>query len=83
MEQSLKSSTQKKGFNKVLRGLDMTLFTVSAILVIETLAPSASIGPSSIAWWIITLVLFFISIWPDHRRAGNRLPWTGRALHLD
>lgn len=49
-----------KGFKKVMRGLDMTLFTVCAILVIDTLAPSAAIGPSSISWWLITLVLFFI-----------------------
>jgi amino acid transporter len=49
-----------KGFKKVMRGLDMTLFTVCAILVMDTLAPSAAIGPSSISWWLITLVLFFI-----------------------
>ncbi|WP_152966336.1 APC family permease [Ornatilinea apprima] len=49
-----------KGFKKVMRGLDMTLFTVCAILVMDTLAPSASIGPASISWWLITLVLFFI-----------------------
>jgi glutamate:GABA antiporter len=47
-------------YKKVLRGLDMTLFTVCAIIVIDTLAASASIGASSISWWIITLVLFFI-----------------------
>ncbi|MEM5775454.1 MAG: APC family permease, partial [Anaerolineaceae bacterium] len=51
---------KSKGFKKVLKGLDMTLFTVCAILVIDTLAPSAAIGPSSISWWLITLVLFFI-----------------------
>lgn len=77
MEQSLKSSTQKKGFNKVLRGLDMTLFTVSAILVIETLAPSASIGPSSIAWWIITLVLFFIPYGLITAELGTAYPGQG------
>lgn len=49
-----------KGFKKVMRGLDMTLFTVCAILVMDTLAASAAIGPSSISWWLITLVLFFI-----------------------
>jgi glutamate:GABA antiporter len=47
-------------FKKVLRGLDMTLFTVCAILVIDTLVPSAAIGTASISWWVITLVLFFI-----------------------
>lgn len=47
-----------KGFKKVMRGLDMTLFTVCAILVIDTLAPSAAIGPSSISWWLITWSCF-------------------------
>ncbi len=47
-------------FKRVLGALDMTLFTVCAILVIDTLAASAAIGPSSMTWWVITLVLFFI-----------------------
>jgi hypothetical protein len=34
---------KQKGFKKVMRGLDMTLFTVCAILVIDTLAPSAAL----------------------------------------
>ena len=49
-----------KGYKKVLRSLDMTLFTICAIHVIDTLAPSAAIGPSTISWWIITLIFFFI-----------------------
>ena len=57
---ALAAETTGKGFKKVMRGLDMTLFTVCAILVMDTLAPSAAIGPSSISWWLITLVLFFI-----------------------
>jgi amino acid transporter len=48
------------GFKKVFRGLDMTLFTVCAILVMDTLTASAKIGPSSVSWWLITLVFFFI-----------------------
>ncbi len=51
---------QARGFKRVLGVLDMTLFTVCAILVIDTLAASAAIGPSSITWWLITLVLFFV-----------------------
>src|SRR5512137_844611 len=54
------ATATQKGFKKVLKTLDMTLFTVCAIIVIDTLAASASIGASSISWWIITLVLFFI-----------------------
>ena len=47
-------------FKRVLGLFDITLFTVCAILVVDTLAISAAIGPSSLTWWIITLVLFFI-----------------------
>ncbi|PKP70564.1 MAG: amino acid permease, partial [Alphaproteobacteria bacterium HGW-Alphaproteobacteria-5] len=44
-----------KGFKRVLKTLDMTLFTVCAILVIDQLSASASIGVQSIFWWIFTL----------------------------
>lgn len=86
---TVSTSTSKSpvGFKKVLRGLDMTLFTVSAILVIDTLAPSAAIGPSSISWWIITLLLFFIpyglitaelgTTYPDQ---GGLYIWVKRAF---
>jgi hypothetical protein len=48
------------GFKRVLGKLDMTLFTVCAVLVVDTLAASALIGPSSLTWWLITLVVFFV-----------------------
>lgn len=51
---------QSRGFKRVLNQLDMTLFTVCAILVIDTLAASAKVGVSSLAWWIITFVFFFV-----------------------
>ncbi|MBN1149089.1 MAG: APC family permease [Anaerolineales bacterium] len=66
-----------KGFKKVLRGLDMTLFTVCAILVIDTLAPSAAIGASSIGWWIITLLLFFIPYGLITAELGTTYPEQG------
>jgi amino acid transporter len=66
-----------KSFKKVLRGLDMTLFTVCAILVIDTLAPSAAIGPASISWWIITLVLFFIPYGLITAELGTAYPEQG------
>ncbi len=65
------------GFKKVLRGLDMTLFTVCAILVVDTLAPSAAIGPSTISWWIITLVLFFIPYGLITAELGTTYPEQG------
>lgn len=48
------------GFKRVLNSLDMTLFTVCAILVIDTLAASAKVGVSSLSWWVITFVFFFV-----------------------
>jgi hypothetical protein len=36
--------------HKTLGKMDMVLFTVSAILLLDTLAAAASIGPSSIFW---------------------------------
>jgi amino acid transporter len=76
-EQVATAPKQDKGFKKVMRGLDMTLFTVCAILVIDTLAPSAAIGPASISWWIITLVLFFIPYGLITAELGTTYPEQG------
>ncbi len=77
MTAAVKPQSSPKGFKKVLRGLDMTLFTVSAILVIETVAPSAAIGPSAISWWIITLILFFIPYGLITAELGTTYPEEG------
>ncbi len=66
-----------KSFKKVLRALDMTLFTVCAILVIDTLVPSAAIGTASLSWWIITLVLFFIPYGLITAELGTTYPEQG------
>jgi amino acid transporter len=68
---------KKPRFAKVLRGLDMTLFTVCAILVIDQLAASASIGVQSIFWWVFTLVLFFIPYGLITSELGSSLPQEG------
>lgn len=68
---------QEKGFRRVLRRLDITLFTVCAILVIDTLAPSAAIGPASISWWIITLIFFFIPYGLITAELGTTYPEQG------
>ncbi|WP_430385434.1 APC family permease [Blastomonas fulva] len=64
-------------FTRVLRGFDMTLFTVCAILVIDQLAASASIGVQSIFWWVFTLVLFFIPYGLITSELGSSLPQEG------
>lgn len=71
------SQSKPTGFKRVLKGLDMTLFTVCAILVMDTLAPSAAIGPSSISWWLITLVLFFIPYGLITAELGTMIPEQG------
>ncbi len=76
-ETAVAVETTGKGFKKVMRGLDMTLFTVCAILVMDTLAPSAAIGPSSISWWLITLVLFFIPYGLITAELGTAYPEQG------
>lgn len=81
------STTPQKGFKKVLKTLDMTLFTVCAIIVIDTLAASASIGASTISWWILTLVLFFIpyglvtaELGTTYTEQGGLYVWIKRAF---
>jgi glutamate:GABA antiporter len=56
----MSSDNNKRVFHRVMRRIDVTLFTVCAILVIDQLAASAAIGTSSIFWWIFTLIFFFV-----------------------
>ena len=49
-----------KGRRRVMGLLDVTLFSVSAILVIDQLTASASIGTNTIAWWLLCIIVFFI-----------------------
>ena len=46
--------------HKTLGKTDMVLFTVSAILLLDTLAAAASIGSSSVFWWIFLGIVFFV-----------------------
>jgi amino acid transporter len=45
---------------KSLRQRDMVLFTVSAILLLDTLTAAASVGVPSVFWWLFLGILFFI-----------------------
>ncbi|MFK7830105.1 MAG: APC family permease [Congregibacter sp.] len=51
---------QAEGSRKTLRQRDMVLFTVSAILLPDTLASAASIGASSVSWWVILSLAFLL-----------------------
>jgi amino acid transporter len=46
--------------SKTLKQRDMVLFTVSAILLLDTLTAAASVGASSIFWWVFLGFIFFI-----------------------
>ncbi len=74
-------------FKRVLGLLDITLFTVCAILVIDTLAASAAIGASALSWWVITFLLFFIpyglitaELGAAYRGEGGIQNWIRRAF---
>lgn len=45
---------------RVLGVRDMVLFSVSAILLLDTLAAGASIGVQSVFWWLFLGVVFFV-----------------------
>jgi len=55
---------------------DIVLFTVSAILLLETLAGSASIGPSAIFWWLFLGLIFFV----PNRNETVRVNGTARVV---
>lgn len=52
--------TESAAHQKTLRQRDMVLFTVSAILLPDTLASAASIGASSISWWLLLAAVFLL-----------------------
>jgi glutamate:GABA antiporter len=64
-------------FRKVLHSLDMTLFTVCAILVIDQLPAAAAIGVQSIFWWVFTLLFFFIPYGLITAELGSTYPQEG------
>jgi amino acid transporter len=87
LPRSTKSTAQTPRFRRVLRGLDMALFTICAILVIDQLTASASIGVQSIFWWLLTFVLFFIpyglitaELGSTYTEEGGIYAWVRRAF---
>ncbi|MDD5367904.1 MAG: APC family permease [Anaerolineaceae bacterium] len=66
-----------RGYRQVLGWLDLTLFSACAIIVLDGLGPSASIGASSIAWYAITLVILFIPYGLIIAELGSTFPTQG------
>ncbi|HVW46555.1 MAG TPA: APC family permease [Solirubrobacterales bacterium] len=40
--------------------MDVTLFTVSAMLVVDQLTASASIGTDTLGWWLLAIIFFLV-----------------------
>lgn len=74
-------------FSRVLGRVDLMLFTVAAILTIDTLASAASMGMTWFTWWAITMVVFFVpyglmtaelgAAWPGE---GGLYVWVREAM---
>ncbi len=54
------AATPVRSLERVLGHWDLVLFSVCAILTIDTLASAASMGVAWFSWWGITMVVFFI-----------------------
>lgn len=67
----------KRELPKVLGLPDIVLFTVSAILLLDTLAASASIGTSSLFWWLFLGAFFLIPIGLITAEVGAAYPEEG------
>jgi len=53
-------SKPQRAFDRVLGRADLLLFSVCAILTIDSLASAASMGVAWFSWWVITMVVFFL-----------------------
>jgi glutamate:GABA antiporter len=62
---------------RVLGRADLVLFTVCAILTIDTLASSAAMGVSWFSWWLITMTVFFIPYGLITAELGSAWPGEG------
>ena len=66
-------------FARVLSRADLLLFSVSALLALDTLASAASVGVSWFGWWAITLLFFFLPYGLMMAELGAAWPGEGGA----
>jgi amino acid transporter len=66
---------------KVLGRTDLLLFSVAAVLTMDTLASASSTGPSWFGWWAVIMVLFFIPYGLITAELGSAWPGEG-GLHI-
>ncbi|MDZ7644651.1 MAG: APC family permease [Woeseiaceae bacterium] len=62
---------------KTLGRRDIVLFTVSAILLLDTLAAGAAVGPAAVFWWIFLGIVFFVPYALISAEMGTTYPEQG------
>ncbi|HEX5786642.1 MAG TPA: amino acid permease, partial [Woeseiaceae bacterium] len=62
---------------KTMQLRDLTLITVSAILLLETLSSTAAIGTSSLFWWVFLGLSFFLPYGLMNAEMGTTYPQQG------
>jgi len=70
-------SADTPALERVLGRSDLVLFTVCAILTIDTLASSAAMGYAWFSWWVITMIVFFIPYGLITAELGSAWPGEG------
>ena len=70
-------TTPKPQYKKVLGAMDTFLFTICALLFVDTVAPMASMGPTAITWFIIMVIIFFIPYGMIVAELGSTYPEQG------
>jgi amino acid transporter len=68
---------KKPQYKKVLGALDTFLFTICALLFVDTVAPMASMGSTAITWFVILVILFFIPYGLITAELGSTYPEQG------
>jgi glutamate:GABA antiporter len=68
---------KKPQYKRVLGALDTFLFTICALLFVDTVAPMASMGPTAITWFVILVILFFIPYGLITAELGSTYPEQG------
>ncbi len=71
------SAAAPGSLERVLGRADLVLFTVCAILTIDTLASSAAMGVAWFSWWAITMTVFFIPYGLITAELGSAWPGEG------
>lgn len=62
---------------KTLSGVDVTLYAVSAIFLVDQIALSAAVGESAIFWWLVVILCFMLPNTLVTAELGTRYPEQG------